>query len=30
MDTIEGNVIISAQHDTPFQQMEISFVGEYT
>lgn len=28
MDTIEGTVFVTAPHDTPFQDVEIAFVGE--
>lgn len=29
MDTIEGTVSITAAHDTPFEEIEISFSGEH-
>ena len=29
MDTIEGNVIITASHDTRFEDLDIAFIGEF-
>jgi hypothetical protein len=29
MDTVEGTVSMTAQHDTPFEDVEIAFVGKY-